>query len=606
MSPSWKLRGYVLHELLGSGASAEVWRASVSDTGEQVALKRVPIIGPEHLARVHEEAAILSALDHPHLVRLHAVVPDGDAVVLVLDLADGGSLADLLHARGRLTPGEVITAVAPVAAALACVHAAGVVHGDVSPANVLFTRGGVAMLADLGVARLGGDERDAESTPAYVDPAVAAGCVPGPQSDVFMLGGVALHALTGMPPWAGTSSDDALDLARRGVLPDLEALLDRAGVDEAMVRVLRRSLAVLPHARGTAADFALDLRHSGRPVAVELTAGRERPTAQPWAPRRSRPMFTGPSASAPREDVAGPRPAHRPRHAASVLPAARAGGQGSLFRSASVRRHEAAVLDPARPTFERPGRAGATSGGAPGRRRGAGDLAKADVAGSGPVEADVRVAGGGDGPVRGDDPAPPPTRAVARARPVLPAVRPRRRVGRAVGRVAAVVGVVLTVLALTAGLVHWFGGGRGASPVAVRRPGGDPSPSRVFATPTMDWAPVLAALDAVRARAFAQGNTTLLAGVYPRGSLLSADTAMLRRLVPRGCGLVGARTRYAHMQVHETGDRVTLVADATLLPSRLVCRGRVTGHARGAGPTRLRITLVRTPAGLRIADQRAA
>ena len=159
----------------GAGASSEVWRATASASGDTVALKRVPLSGGEQARRAVTEAAKLRVLDHPHLVRLHDLVLHRDAAVLVLDLADAGSLADLLSVRGRLTPGEAITAIAPIAAALAHVHAAGIVHGDISPANILFTPGGVPLLADLGVSRLTGDDTDAESTPAYVDPLVARG-----------------------------------------------------------------------------------------------------------------------------------------------------------------------------------------------------------------------------------------------------------------------------------------------------------------------------------------------------------------------------------------------------------------------------------------------
>jgi serine/threonine protein kinase len=135
MSQPWKLHGYVVERLLGTGGSGEVWRARVAATGEPVALKRLTQIDSRQLRRIHSEAALLSALEHPNLIRLHAVVEDGDTYVLVLDLADGGSLADLLTTRACLTPGEVVTAVAPVAAALAYAHGQGVVHGDVSAAN---------------------------------------------------------------------------------------------------------------------------------------------------------------------------------------------------------------------------------------------------------------------------------------------------------------------------------------------------------------------------------------------------------------------------------------------------------------------------------------
>ena len=175
---TWKLPGYVVEELLGYGGSGEVWRGHASSTGAPVALKRLPVSDAAQAQAARAEAALLSTLDHPHLIGLHELVPAGDAVVLVLDLADGGSLADLLARRGRLTPGETITALAPIGAALAYAHDEGVVHGDVTSANVLFTAAGLPLLADLGVARIIGDASPANSTPAYVDPSVASGCAP--------------------------------------------------------------------------------------------------------------------------------------------------------------------------------------------------------------------------------------------------------------------------------------------------------------------------------------------------------------------------------------------------------------------------------------------
>ena len=112
MTGSWRLRGYAIERLLGRGASSEVWRAKVSGSGDAVALKRLFLSDAEQARRAHAEAALLTVLDHPNLVRVHALVPADDSAVLVLDLADGGSLAELLATRGRLTPGEVITAVA--------------------------------------------------------------------------------------------------------------------------------------------------------------------------------------------------------------------------------------------------------------------------------------------------------------------------------------------------------------------------------------------------------------------------------------------------------------------------------------------------------------
>ena len=114
-------------------------------------------------------------LDHPHLVRLIEVVHQprrGGAarVALVLELLEGGSLAALLARRGRLRPGEVVTTIAPVAAALAHAHANGVVHGDLSPGNIVFTAEGRPVLTDLGVARVLGEVGGRRGHPALRRP----------------------------------------------------------------------------------------------------------------------------------------------------------------------------------------------------------------------------------------------------------------------------------------------------------------------------------------------------------------------------------------------------------------------------------------------------
>ena len=147
-------------------------------------------------------------------------------------------------------------------------------HGDVSSANILFTDLGLPLLADLGVARLLGDTHPARTTPAYADPAVASGALPGPTNDVFMLGAVALHVLTGSPPWPGTDPGEVFEAAATGEQPDFSARMERAGIPEPVRAVVERALSVEPAYRGTAADFALELRHAADPVAVELSAGR--------------------------------------------------------------------------------------------------------------------------------------------------------------------------------------------------------------------------------------------------------------------------------------------------------------------------------------------
>ena len=274
--------GYVLEELLGRGGTGEVWRAVPRRGGPPVAIKVLVEGEPQRQAR---EAALLGALDHPHLVRLVEVVHQprrGGAarVALVLDLLEGGSLAALLAVRGRLTAGEVVTVCAPVAAALAHAHAQGVVHGDLSPGNVVFTAQGRPVLTDLGVGRIVGETAAAAVTPAYVDPAVARGGAPGPASDVFGVAAAAFHALTGIAPWNAATPADTLVVAAHGQLPELAELAP--GAPPALLEVIARGLAEDPHERGSAAALALDLRHACRPEPVALTAaGAPRPGTGP-------------------------------------------------------------------------------------------------------------------------------------------------------------------------------------------------------------------------------------------------------------------------------------------------------------------------------------
>lgn len=302
--------GYTLEALLGRGGSGEVWRAVPRRGGAPVAVKVLVAGDPVRQAR---EAALLGELDHPHLVRLVEVVHQprrgGESrVALVLELLAGGSLASLLGRRGRLRPGEVVTTIAPVAAALAHAHDNGVVHGDLSPGNIVFTAEGRPVLTDLGVARVLGETAAGEVTPAYVDPTVARGGAPGPASDVFGVAAAAFHALTGIAPWNAATPGDTIDVAASGLLPDLGELAPEAPA--ALLEVIARGLAPDPHHRGSAAAFALDLRHACRPEPVRL------PVA--GVPD----VDLGQTGRGPRTELTHQVPGRRPRPAPTVVPPA--------------------------------------------------------------------------------------------------------------------------------------------------------------------------------------------------------------------------------------------------------------------------------------------
>ena len=181
---------YVLDAELGSGSAATVWRAwraGAGTSGPPVALK----LFHHHGDAAHAEAAMLSALAHPNVVRLLDVLVTRAGPALVLEHAAHGSLRALLARRGALTPGEVAGIGLGVGAALVAAHERGVVHGDIHPGNVLLAGDGRALLADFGLAALGARGGAA----GYTAPEIERGAAPSVHSDIWSLGAVCRAAL---------------------------------------------------------------------------------------------------------------------------------------------------------------------------------------------------------------------------------------------------------------------------------------------------------------------------------------------------------------------------------------------------------------------------
>lgn len=338
MSEVWSLPGFDVQCLLGFGATGEVWRAVELATGETVALKRLREGADADALR--REAALLAGLDTPYVVRLRAVVGS----VLVLDHAAGGSLAALLARRGALDPGEVVTIAAPLAQALAAAHARGLVHGDLTPANVLFTADGMPLLSDLGLARLAGQRlATVDGTAEYVDPAVAAGGEPDAAADVWALAAVCHHLLAGAPPHGGSCVEEVLSSAVAGERAPLGLLAPSA--PRALVEVVEAGLAARA-TRPDAAAFAGMLRRTHAAAPVRLTGGL--PAARPVP--EVRPTHVGRRAAPSQPAVARrPRPirALLVAAAAVVLLAAAAAGGWQLGRTGGA---EAAALPPLVPS----------------------------------------------------------------------------------------------------------------------------------------------------------------------------------------------------------------------------------------------------------------
>jgi hypothetical protein len=300
----WALPGYDVQALIGYGGTGEVWRARELATGASVALKRLRDgADAEAVASLRREASLLRSLETPYVVRLRAVLGDGADTVLVLDLATGGSLARLLTRRGSLDPGEVVTVAAPLAQALAAAHACGLVHGDVTPANVLFTAEGMPLLADLGLGRLAGEGPESvDGTAEYVDPAVAAGGSPDAASDVWALAAVCHHMLSGTPPHDGDTAGEVLDAARAGSRAPLGLLAPSA--PRPLVAAIEQALQPDPSLRPDAAGFASALRRSHAAAPVRLTGGS--PAAVPGPDVRPTHTVHRPATPAAAPDVRGP------------------------------------------------------------------------------------------------------------------------------------------------------------------------------------------------------------------------------------------------------------------------------------------------------------
>lgn len=246
-APKPSVEGFEVERLLGHGGMGEVWLARDSESGEHVALKllRAGGLSASAARRLQREAEALARLEHPSIVRVRRAGTAAGTAYLALELLEGEGLDEVLR-RGPLEVGQVVRWIRDVADALACAHAAGVLHRDVKPANIRITPEGRAVLIDFGLT--GGVEASSLSrtgrflgSPHYASPEQLLGDrrEVGPASDVYALGVTLYEALSGRVPFDAPTSPalfrrilthEAQDLRklRPDVTPELSAVVGRA------------------------------------------------------------------------------------------------------------------------------------------------------------------------------------------------------------------------------------------------------------------------------------------------------------------------------------------------------------------------------------------
>ncbi|MFN8589801.1 MAG: protein kinase, partial [Candidatus Eisenbacteria bacterium] len=289
LAPGTRLGPYAIVAPLGAGGMGEVYRATDSRLGRDVALKVLPetvAADAERLARFEREARTVALLNHPNIVTLHSIEEAAGVRFLTMELVEGDSLAERI-AAGGLEPLTALKWAVALADALGAAHERGVVHRDLKPANVMISREGRVKVLDFGLAKTADDDaggpapdgdlqtqamtvqaplsRDGQvmGTTAYMAPEQVRGDKMDSRTDLFAFGIVMYEMLTGQRPFTGRTSADVSTAILRDLPPALKSV--RTELPPALDRIVGRCLEKDPARRfATASELRAELAAARR------------------------------------------------------------------------------------------------------------------------------------------------------------------------------------------------------------------------------------------------------------------------------------------------------------------------------------------------------
>ncbi|WP_284232736.1 serine/threonine-protein kinase [Mycobacterium antarcticum] len=270
---------YEIRGVLGRGGMATVYDGWDTRLQRPVAVKLLhPAFSadPECRARIEFEARSAAALNHPNIVVVHDGGHDaqrGGTPYLIMERLPGRTLLDLI-ARGALSPQYVRGVLGDVLAGLSVAHAAGILHRDVKPANIVLGAAGEAKIADFGIAKSGDTDLTSVGqmvgTMAYLSPERIAGQPATPLDDLYAVGAVGYEALTGRMPFPQPDPASLMRAIVEHQLPPLTAV--RPDIDPHLAGVIDRAMAPDPRHRFPDADTMRAALQSVRPPTLILPA----------------------------------------------------------------------------------------------------------------------------------------------------------------------------------------------------------------------------------------------------------------------------------------------------------------------------------------------